>query len=488
MSGKVLAREGVKTDTATGGTPGGGTTAGGDGPRDPGAGEARAQKLRSGGLREEEVHRIIHLKRNLDYSDTLIQYAARYRKIGWWLVAVNLKGEPAFDLDFQGGEEVWGPQVTEWGLAGQQVNLGVRTGAPSRLLVLEVHREESRPPFNHRGDWCSGCVAEVGLEREQHYYALPRSWQPPASFFLESFQIMVFGEGGLVLVPPSMEPRVQANLRWLRPPWETPPTRPSPALCRFLTENAPRLPASPPQSLPEVLPWAKIYPFIQSHSHLLQALLAPAPSPETYYRNLLREARMVGFSDGELLLGLLWHAPLGEVREPWEKLGYLKELLEHHQAGGEEEPASGLRGDPPPAAESSEPVLGPEQPPARLTGEQFGPPTPMAASWPPSASHGGGEAPAFPRNLNSDPVSPVWQEILRFSQENLMVERRRYEAMIYELGKLGALQDYWKKEHRQHRALRDKLESQWMAELQHLRQQLQAKKPKKGWYRSWWQE
>ena len=91
------------------------------------------------------------------------------------------------------------------GLEGQQFNLGVRTGAPSRLLVLEVHREASRPPFNQRGDWCSGCVAEVGVEREQHYFTLPKGWQPPSSFFLESFQIMIFGEGGLVLAPPSVE-------------------------------------------------------------------------------------------------------------------------------------------------------------------------------------------------------------------------------------------------------------------------------------------
>jgi len=67
------------------------------------------------------------------------------------------------------------------------------------------------------------------------------------------------------------------------------------------------------------------------------------------------------------------------------------------------------------------------------------------------------------------------------------VERRRYEAMIYELGKLGALQDFFKREHRQNKALRDKLESQWTKELEYLRQ-LVAKKTKKGWYRSWRQE
>jgi hypothetical protein len=81
----------------------------------------------------------------------------------------------------------------------------------------------------------------------------------------------------------------------------------------------------------------------------------------------------------------------------------------------------------------------------------------------------------------------VWSELWRFSHDNLIVERRRYEAMIYELGKLGALNDYFKREHRQNKALKDKLESQWTKELDYLRQ-LVAKKTKKGWYRSWRQE
>jgi len=89
---------------------------------------------------------------------------------------------------------------------------------------------------------------------------------------------------------------------------------------------------------------------------------------------------------------------------------------------------------------------------------------------------------------------PAWaevyealSEVCRFSHENLVVERRRYEAMIYELGKLGALHDYFKRENRQNKALRTKLESQWTKELDYLRQ-LVGKKTKKGWYRSWQQD
>src|SRR3974377_1443042 len=145
-------------------------------------------------IREEEVCQIYNLNENRDYSDVLIKYASKYIKLGWDLVAVNTQEETALDLDFRQPEEVWSPKLTTMGLGGLQINLGVRTGKPSRLLVLEVPRDESLAPFNQRGDWGSGWVAEVDNDREQHYYMVPRGWQPPPSYFLESFQIMVFGE------------------------------------------------------------------------------------------------------------------------------------------------------------------------------------------------------------------------------------------------------------------------------------------------------
>jgi hypothetical protein len=209
------------------------------------------------GVREEEVCQIYNLKKNLDYSDVLIKYANKYLKLGWDLVAVNAQGQTAQDLDFRQPEESWSPKLTTLGLEGVQINLGVRTGRPSRLLVLEVHRDESLAPFNQRGDWGSGCVAEVGTEREQHYYVVPRGWQPPPSYFLESFQVMIFGEEGLVLAPPSLEPKAQATLRWLRPPWENPPTRPSPALCKFLKESCPPCWRTPRLSIPRCPPGPK---------------------------------------------------------------------------------------------------------------------------------------------------------------------------------------------------------------------------------------
>jgi hypothetical protein len=454
------------------------------------------------GIREEEVCQILNLKKNLEYSEILVQYATKYQRLGWNLVAVNFKGEPALDLDFSQSHELWAEQLTGLGLEGIQVNLGVRTGALSRLLVLEVHRGESLAPFNQRGEWCSGCVAEVGLEREQHYYALPKGWQPPASFFLEAFRVMVFGEGGMVLAPPSLEPRARSNLRWLRPPWESPPTRPGAALCKFIKEHAPTLPQASLKPESPVTPWAEIYPIISSHPGVLQALLAPAPTSESYYQNLLKTAQLAGLEEPQFLLGLLWHAPLGNSHNHPQRAEYLMALVKRVLV----ETADPPLWEPAPICGAGPVMTSPEAPrapaqegagaypealPKGCTAElQFGSYSPAAASMPAERFE---TAPGKPAN-GKDALRPgwgdlseAWSEMCRFTQENLVVERRRYEAMIYELGKLGALNDIFKREYRQNKGLRDKLEFQWTKEIDYLRE-LVAKKTKKGWYRSWRQE
>ena len=62
-----------------------------------------------------------------------------------------------------------------------------------------------------------------------------------------------------------------------------------------------------------------------------------------------------------------------------------------------------------------------------------------------------------------------WQEFVRASQENLIVERRRYEAMIYELGKLQVWQEICKQERRENKSLNLKLEAQLAREVDYLR-------------------
>jgi hypothetical protein len=73
-----------------------------------------------------------------------------------------------------------------------------------------------------------------------------------------------------------------------------------------------------------------------------------------------------------------------------------------------------------------------------------------------------------------------WAELFRLSRDNLVVDRRRYEAMIYELGKLGAWQDFFKGQQGENRNLREKIEAQWSRELDFFRQ-LSSKNGKKGW-------
>jgi hypothetical protein len=62
-----------------------------------------------------------------------------------------------------------------------------------------------------------------------------------------------------------------------------------------------------------------------------------------------------------------------------------------------------------------------------------------------------------------------WQEFVRASQENLIVERRHYEAMIYELGKLQVWQEICKQERRENKSLNLKLEAQLAREVDYLR-------------------
>lgn len=448
------------------------------------------------GVREEEVCQIYSLKKNLDYSDILIKYANKYLKLGWDLVTVNAQGETTLDLNFQEAEELWSAKLTSMGLEGIQLNLGVRTGRPSRLLVLEVHREESLAPFNQRGDWGSGCVAEVGTGREQHYYIVPRGWQPPPSYFLESFQVMVFGEEGMVLAPPSLEPKAQVSLRWLRPPWESPPTRPSPALCKFLKDSVPSLSEVSSPIFPQVPTWAEIYPTITSYPSVLQALLAPAATPEKYYETLVAAAREVGLEDSQILLGLLWHAPLGDGGHLPQRSEYFQRLVRSSDSKEQENylperfdpftrgvpsfqdrvntSLSSGRNPSSQTTQSDQPSM------AGFPSPQPSPPTPPAGTQSPRDENHRGNGNGRVPMPEGEEYFDSWANFFRFSRDNLVVERRRYEAMIYELGKLEAWQEFFKRQNRENKGLRDKLETQWARELEFFRQ-IASKNDKKGW-------
>ncbi|MDD2903528.1 MAG: hypothetical protein PHU44_13970 [Syntrophales bacterium] len=454
----------------------------------------------SAGIRPDELGQILNLKRNLDYSDVLSKYAGRYLQIGWDLVAVNPKGAVDLDLDFRQPQGLWTQRLSDLGMEGVLVNLGVRTGAPSNLLVLEVRTDEGELPFGGGDDWRSGCVAEVGGGWEQHYYVLPQGWAAPASCFLDTHRLMVFGTGGLVLAPPSLEPRVQENLRWLRPPWESPPCRPSPRLWQFLEEQIPNFVAPSRPENPTPPAWEEIYETISAYPVLLQTLMAPAADATEYYLQVLHTALQAGLTDPHILLGLLWHAPLGDARNRPRGLQELENLIAGTQKDQTQvtlERVTNLLQELPsafaalgaggqtPAAAPPVPPSNPRQAPPAPVSFTYTPPQPPTETWqgPPGKF-------TLPVQEPTPSVPEVYEHptmrVLWRPRESISVERDRYEAMLYELGKLGAWYEIQKDCSRENKVLRDKIGTQQQKEISRLRRlctQNQNQKKDKGWWR-----
>ncbi|MFH1596062.1 MAG: bifunctional DNA primase/polymerase [Pseudomonadota bacterium] len=274
----------------------------------------------------DEIGRILNLKENVDHNGLWLDFVARYQGLGWVLAATNARGGADLGLDFSQPSEVWSQRLADLGMENIQVNVGIRTGKSSRLLVLEVNKGEGALSLDQLGEWRAECVAEVGDSREQHYYVLPPERLAPPSFFLAP-QVLIYGDGGLVLAPPSIEPQGREPWRWRRPPWENPPQAPKAAVWQFIRNHA--APASDPAAgaEPQVLPWEEIYPIIAPYGLVLKALLVPAPSVEAYYYGVLTAARGVGITDPEVLLGLLWHAPHGDCRTRPGRWEYLQDLV-----------------------------------------------------------------------------------------------------------------------------------------------------------------
>lgn len=274
---------------------------------------------------QDEIGRILDLKGNLDHSGLWLDYVARYLSLGWDLVPMSARGTTELGLDFSQPQEVWSQKLTELGLDEMQLNVAIRTGKSSRLLVLEVNQGEGALPLDQLGEWRSECVAEVGNSREQHYYALPPERLAPPSFF-QAPQVLIYGEGGLVLAPPSLETQGREPWRWRQPPWEATLRYPKPAVWHFIREHV-TLAAETENVAAQVLPWERVYPIIAPHGMVLKCLLVPAPSLEAYYYGVLTTAMGVGITDPEVLLSLLWHAPHGDCRTRPGRWEYLQDLV-----------------------------------------------------------------------------------------------------------------------------------------------------------------
>jgi hypothetical protein len=283
---------------------------------------------------QDEIGRILNLKENLNQKDLLLSYAPHYQQLGWVLVGMKVPDGGPLDLDLSKPVEQWCQQFFEADTDQIQINIGIRTGKVSGLLVLEVNKGEGALSLDQWGDWGAACIAEMGGRREQHYYALPAHGQTPPSYFLAP-QVLIYGEGGMVLTPPSMESPACEPWRWVRPPWESPPQAPPPAVWQFLKEY---IPATLLRR--EVPTWTEIYRVIAPHGPILKALLDPPTSQDDYYQGILKAAIEVGLQEPSMLLGLLWHAPHGEDRNNPEKWGRFEKMVSQAQG----KPAGDARG------------------------------------------------------------------------------------------------------------------------------------------------
>jgi hypothetical protein len=219
--------------------------------------------------------------------------------------------------------------------------------------------------------------------------------------------------------------------------------------------------------------------------------MSPAPSPESYYQRLLEAARDRGLQESQLLLGLLWHAPLGDARERPQGWKYLQQLINRGvltkeinrsnaecSNAGEASRAAGAGSQLQTISEKSMRLVEPRQSSQPVVGDYANRTSSghaaISPDWLDVEKPSPSQKSKSPQNGN-EKFGDNWQEFFRASQENLVVERHRYEAMIYELGKLRVWQEICKQERRENKRLNLKLEAQLAQEVEYLRHLLLKK-------------
>jgi hypothetical protein len=284
----------------------------------------------------KELERITQVRKNLDDVKALAVYAARYQDLGWSPVALEAQKGIDLEVDFSQPQANWLWLLMDFALQEVNVGLAIRPEPHSRLFVLRVKPALGRS-LDRLGDWRSPCIARLGDVWEHHFLVLPHTWHFPQEPVVSDKEapLSVLGPGSLVPVPPSSVASGQMIWEWLALPWEHPPGQPSPELlilledCGFISRKS----LAAVEDLPS---WKEIYPRICHAEKLLQALLAPEEESGLYYRKILYDAMQAGFTDLELLLGLLWHAPHSEIRfdpEGREQLALWAESLQELLAG-----------------------------------------------------------------------------------------------------------------------------------------------------------
>ncbi len=275
-------------------------------------------------IHQGEMESLLNLKALLDQNAAVSNYAKKYQELGWDLKVLKAQDGADLEVDLEENPESWVNRLWQSGLSGAKINVGLRTGQRSQVMVLEVLTGAGEAVLDRYGPWRAECIAVLGARRERHFYAwAPESFVDAASFW-ETPEIKWFGEGQLVPVPPSFGPEMKENWRWRCPPWEKLPQYPSRALLTFLQHRLGR----ESRAWPEVnFSWQEMYCLASPHEPLLKALSASYPKMEDYYQGIVEAAAVVGIKAPEVLLSLLWHAPRVPTPQHPELWDYLRQLV-----------------------------------------------------------------------------------------------------------------------------------------------------------------
>jgi hypothetical protein len=188
-------------------------------------------------LGQDEIGLIFNLRENLDYSEQLVSHAVHYQELDWRPRAVTASEGADLGLNFRKSQESLYDQISAIQEAGVKLHLGLPTPGGARLLVVEIRAEMGLAALDRLGDWRSPCWAHTEDGREQHYYLLPRGFSAPRTVYLQDHGIMVYGEEGLVLAPPTTAPEYLSPWQWFASPWDAWPDPPRPAIWNLLREG-----------------------------------------------------------------------------------------------------------------------------------------------------------------------------------------------------------------------------------------------------------
>jgi hypothetical protein len=249
---------------------------------------------------------------------------------------------------------------------------------------------------------------------------------------------------------------------------------------------------------PDIPSWEEILAHIAGHARLMKILLTPATEPEEYYRNLLEESRMMGLEDQNFLLGLLWHAPLGAKRHEHDSLQWFMDMIRGEGQKVIPEPFQVQNQLADLLKEMSRTLAEINKERESQLEDSFTTPNdfsthpdnqgPEKSSWPtlPKTfpSERGPKEHAHPgqsHQLKNEGPSMGFNNTSIFPCSDIPVNRKQYEAMIYELGRLGAMQKFGNRAFRETHSLKAKLEAHREEEINHLRQLIREKKDRKWW-------